>query len=54
MKPRQVSVPLAQMKGMSSAMIQPQPLGVVLIISPWNYPFNLCMNPIIGAVAAGK
>lgn len=30
------------------------PYGVVLIISPWNYPFNLTMTPLIGAVGAGN
>jgi aldehyde dehydrogenase (NAD+) len=30
------------------------PLGVVLIIAPWNYPFQLIMNPLIGAIAAGN
>jgi aldehyde dehydrogenase (NAD+) len=29
-------------------------LGVVLIIGPWNYPFQLCMNPLVGAIAAGN
>ena len=48
-----VSVPMIQMKGMSSAEIQYQPLGVVLIISPWNYPINLCLAPLIGAISAG-
>jgi len=31
-----------------------QPLGVVLIISPWNYPFQLLISPLIGAIAAGN
>lgn len=34
--------------------IQPQPYGQVLIISPWNYPFQLSMIPLIGALAAGN
>lgn len=33
---------------------QYDPLGVVLIIAPWNYPFQLVMNPLIGALAAGN
>lgn len=37
----------------SKSFIYPEPLGVVLIISPWNYPFLLTMEPLIGAVAAG-
>ena len=31
-----------------------EPKGVCLIISPWNYPFNLTLNPIISAIAAGN
>lgn len=31
-----------------------EPLGVVLIIAPWNYPFNLTILPLIGAIAAGN
>ncbi len=31
-----------------------QPKGVVLIISPWNYPFSLCIGPLISAIAAGN
>ena len=38
----------------SVAQIYPDPLGVVLIISPWNYPFALAISPLIGAIAAGN
>lgn len=31
-----------------------EPLGVTLIISPWNYPFNLSLGPLVGAIAAGN
>jgi len=31
-----------------------EPYGLVLVMSPWNYPFMLCMEPMIGAVAAGN
>lgn len=34
--------------------ITPQPLGLVGIISPWNYPFNLAIAPLIAAVSAGN
>lgn len=34
--------------------IQPEPLGVVLIIGAWNYPWALTLLPLIGAIAAGK
>ncbi|GAV65093.1 Aldedh domain-containing protein, partial [Cephalotus follicularis] len=38
----------------SSAEIVPEPLGVVLVISSWNYPFLLSIDPVIGAIAAGN
>lgn len=38
----------------SSSMILREPLGVVLIIGPWNYPFQLLIDPLIGAIAAGN
>lgn len=38
----------------SSSHILKEPLGVVLIIGPWNYPFQLLINPLIGAIAAGN
>jgi len=38
----------------SIAKIYPEPYGNVLILSPWNYPFNLSMIPLIGAVSAGN
>lgn len=31
-----------------------EPFGIVLILSPWNYPFYLCMMPLIGAIASGN
>ncbi|MBG1242381.1 aldehyde dehydrogenase [Nostoc sp. NZL] len=37
-----------------SARIYPEPLGVVLIIGPWNYPFQLIISPLVGAIAAGN
>ncbi len=37
-----------------SAKIYPEPLGVVLIIAPWNYPFGLIISPLVGAIAAGN
>lgn len=52
MKPRRVQTPLTLFP--SSATIYPQPLGCVLIISPWNYPFNLVMMPLAAAIAAGN
>ncbi|MEB3216780.1 MAG: aldehyde dehydrogenase [Nostocales cyanobacterium 94392] len=38
----------------ASAKIYPEPLGVVLIIGTWNYPFQLIIVPLIGAIAAGN
>ncbi|WP_224491193.1 aldehyde dehydrogenase [Robertkochia flava] len=38
----------------SSDHIYKEPYGNVLVIAPWNYPFNLAMAPLIGAVAAGN
>lgn len=38
----------------SSSRVIKEPLGVVLIIGPWNYPFQLLINPLIGAIAAGN
>jgi len=51
-QPRRVGLPLTQWPG--SAWVQPDPLGVVLIIGPWNYPFQLVISPLIGAIAAGN
>ena len=47
-----VSTPLALMG--SSSWIHYEPKGVVLIISPWNFPFNLTIGPLVSAVAAGN
>jgi acyl-CoA reductase-like NAD-dependent aldehyde dehydrogenase len=51
-KPKKVSTSIEQFP--SSACIYPEPLGVVLIISPWNYPFQLMISPLVGAIAAGN
>lgn len=52
MKPDKVSVPLAFRPG--TARVQRQPLGTVLIIGTWNYPVQLVLGPLIGALAAGN
>ena len=39
---------------LSSSYVYPEPYGNVLIMSPWNYPFQLTMIPLIGAIAAGN
>jgi aldehyde dehydrogenase (NAD+) len=38
----------------SKSYVVHEPLGVVLIIAPWNYPFQLLFNPLVGAMAAGN
>ncbi|KAH0658722.1 hypothetical protein KY285_027261 [Solanum tuberosum] len=52
MKPEKVKTSLTSFP--SSAEIVPEPLGVVLVISAWNYPFLLSLDPVIGAIAAGN
>jgi aldehyde dehydrogenase (NAD+) len=51
MAPKKVKNPL-HMLG-STAYVSPEPKGCALIISPWNYPFNLCIGPLVSAIAAG-
>lgn len=51
-KPKRVNTGLVNIP--SKGFIQPEPLGRVLIISPWNYPFMLAMAPLIGAISAGN
>ena len=51
-KPKKVQTPWQFFP--ASAKIAPEPLGVVLIIGTWNYPFQLVVAPLIGAIAAGN
>ena len=51
-KPKKVKTPLAH--SFSKSFIMAEPLGVVLIMSPWNYPFMLCLDPLVGAIASGN
>ena len=51
-KPRRASVPLTAMPG--KARVQPEPLGTVLIVAPWNYPVQLLIEPLAAAIAAGN
>ena len=52
MKTRQVNVPVSLKP--AKALVQPDPLGCILIIGPWNYPFSLTLQPLVGALAAGN
>lgn len=52
MKPEKVSTPIVNQRGTSK--IHREPLGVVLIIGPWNYPLQLVLAPLVGAIAAGN
>lgn len=51
-RPEKVSTPLANQPGCST--IIREPLGVVLIIGPWNYPLQLTLGPLVAALAAGN
>lgn len=52
MRPRRVGVPLAIQP--AAARVIAEPLGVVLVIAPWNYPLMLALSPVVGALAAGN
>ena len=50
-KPRAVNTPIVQY---GESYIEYEPYGSVLIIVPFNYPFQLAMEPLIGAIASGN
>ncbi len=52
MKPRRVSTPLSLLGSRSKILYEPK--GMVLIMAPWNFPFNLTLGPLVSAVAAGN
>ncbi len=52
MRPAHPPTPLALQ--VASSTVRPEPLGVVLIIAPWNYPALLVLSPLVGAIAAGN
>ena len=52
MRPKRRGVPWILQPG--RAWLEPQPLGVVGIISPWNFPINLALIPLVAAIAAGN
>ena len=49
---RPVSTPMAQFHAKS--FVAPEPHGVALIMSPWNYPVQLCLCPVVGAISGGN
>lgn len=51
-KPKRGKTPISHLPGRSR--VYAEPYGTVLIIAPWNYPFNLAMAPVIGALSAGN
>lgn len=51
-KPQRVSTKFAMLPGKSR--IYAEPLGIVLIMAPWNYPIQLTLVPLVGALAAGN
>ncbi|WP_045821779.1 aldehyde dehydrogenase family protein [Williamsia herbipolensis] len=52
MKRQKQSLPLAQLP--ARGWVQYEPLGVVLVIGPWNYPVYLTLGPLVAAIAAGN
>ncbi len=51
-RPRRVRTPPILFP--ASSWVYPEPYGSVLVISPWNYPFQLAISPLVGALAAGN
>jgi aldehyde dehydrogenase (NAD+) len=51
-KPRKVRLPMASMPG--KGYVIPEPLGVALVVAPWNYPIQLLLLPVAAAIAAGN
>lgn len=52
MKPKRVPTPFTHF--LASSTVYYEPYGVALIMSPWNYPVNLTLTPLAGAIAAGN
>ncbi len=52
LKPEKVHAPVAVQPG--QARVHRDPVGVVLVIAPWNYPVQLLLSPMVGAIAAGN
>jgi len=54
MKPRRVPLPLPMRITGARTEVYPQPLGVVGVVSPWNFPYNLILAPLAGILGAGN
>ncbi|SEA94243.1 aldehyde dehydrogenase family protein [Leifsonia sp. 21MFCrub1.1] len=52
LRPKRVRVPGALLPARASTVLEP--VGVVLVIAPWNYPVQLLLAPLVGALAAGN
>ncbi|BAK43866.1 aldehyde dehydrogenase [Eggerthella sp. YY7918] len=51
-RPRRVASPIVHFH--STSKVYPSPMGVVLVLSPWNYPLQLALVPMVDAIAAGN
>ncbi|MDC7126005.1 MAG: aldehyde dehydrogenase [Spirochaetales bacterium] len=51
-KAKKVGTPLAQFH--SKSFVAPEPYGVTLVMSPWNYPLQLCLEPVVGSISGGN
>ena len=51
-KPKKIDAPLTYLG--TRAEVRFEPKGVCLIIAPWNFPFNLCIGPLVSCLAAGN
>lgn len=51
-RPRRVASPIVHLH--STSKVYPSPMGVVLVLSPWNYPVQLALVPMVDAIAAGN
>ncbi len=51
-RPKKIDAPIDMLGTRSKIMYEPR--GVCLIIAPWNYPFSLCIGPLVSALAAGN
>lgn len=51
-KPKKIDAPLTYIG--TRAQVRVEPKGVCLIVAPWNFPFNLCLGPLVSCLAAGN